>query len=129
MDTRSATTFVTPSQLPAVELTYAPFFCLVNQLPSSTKHITEVLAPLLSTRNEFLWAQPHDEAFAQAKKALTSAPTLAYFDTTKKTRLYTDASTLGLGFVLLQKPADNSDEWKTVQARSDSLQIQQICRH
>ena len=43
------------------------FFGLVNQLASSTKDITEVLAPqqpLLSAQNEFLWAQPHDEAFA-----------------------------------------------------------------
>ena len=75
------------------------FFGLVNQLASSTKHITEVLAPLrplLSTRNEFVWAQSHDEALAQAKKALISAPILAYFDTTKETRLYTDASTMGL---------------------------------
>ena len=100
------------------------FFGLINQLASSTRDIAEVLAPLrplLSTRNEFLWAQPHDEAFAQAKKMLTTSPILAYFDTTKETRLHTDASTLGIGFVLLQKSTDGSNEWKTVQAGSRFL--------
>ena len=63
----------------------------------------------------------HDEAFAQAKKLLTTAPTLAYFDMTKETCLYTDASTLGIGFVLLQKSIGSDPEWKTVQAGSRFL--------
>lgn len=79
------------------------------------------LRPLLSTRNDFLWAQPHDEAFTKAKKALTFSPTLAFLDTTKETRLLTDASTLGIGFVLLQKSTDGSSEWKPVQAGSRFL--------
>ena len=100
------------------------FFGLVNQLASSTKDIADTLAPLrplLSTRNEFLWGKPQDEAFIQAKKVLTSSPTLAYFDTTKETCLHTDASTLGIGFVLLQKSTDGTKEWRIVQAGSRFL--------
>ena len=97
------------------------FFGLVNQLASSTNNIAEILAPLrplLSTRNDFLWTPNHSEAFQRAKELLVTAPTLAYFDTNKETRLYTDASRLGLGFVLMQK---QNDEWKTVQAGSRFL--------
>ena len=77
--------------------------------------------PLLSSRNDFLWTPVHDEAFLKAKQALTTAPTLAYFDPTKDTRLYTDASRLGLGFLLMQKSQQNESEWKLVQAGSRFL--------
>ena len=100
------------------------FFGLVNQLTFSTKDIAETLAPLrplLSTCNEFLWGKPQDEAFTQAKKVLITSPTLAYFDTTKETRLRTDTSTLGIRFVFLQNSTDGTNEWKTVQAGSRFL--------
>ena len=100
-------------------------FCgLVNQLASSTRDVATALAPLrplLSSHNDFLWTEVHDEAFQRAKQLLTSAPTLAYFDATKETRLHTDASTLGLGFVLCQRSATEDTEWKTIQAGSRFL--------
>ena len=55
-----------------------------------------------------------------ARKALTTAPTLSYFDLGKN-RKHTDASRLGLGFVLLQRDKDSDEEWKTVQAGSRFL--------
>ena len=94
-------------------------FGLVNQLASSTNNIAETLAPLrslLSTHNDFLWTPAHSEAFQRAKETLVTAPTLAYFDTNKESRLFTDASRVGIGFVLMQKQTE--DEWKTVQAGS-----------
>lgn len=48
----------------------------------------------------------------QAKQSLTVAPVLAYFDASRETHLYTDASTLGLGFLLLQKQTENSSDWR-----------------
>ncbi len=100
------------------------FFGLVNQLAASTSNIAEVLAPLrplLSARNDFLWTPDHDQAFQHAKEMLVTAPTLAYFDQKKETHLYTDASTLGIGFVLMQKQDGSDGEWKTVQAGSRFL--------
>jgi hypothetical protein len=47
----------------------------------------------------------------KAKQALSSAPTLAYFDASKETHLYTDASTLGLGFLLLQQQTESTADW------------------
>ena len=68
-----------------------------------------------------MWTEVHEMAFQKAKKALTTAPTIAYFDPDKKTCLHTDASTMGLGFVLLQRAKGSNGEWKTVQAGSTFL--------
>ena len=97
------------------------FFGLVNQLSASTSTVAGLLAPLrplLSTKNDFVWASEHDQAFHNAKKSLTAAPTLAFFDASKPTRLCTDASRHGLGFILQQKVDDN---WVLIQAGSRFL--------
>ena len=101
------------------------FFGLANQMSSSTSHIAEALAPLrplLSPRNDFLWTPDHNRAFDHAKEALSTAPTLAFFDTKKETCLYTDASGLGVGYLLLQNHGHNGDEdWRLAQAGSRFL--------
>ena len=97
---------------------------LTNQLTTCTKELASVLVPLrplLSTRNDFLWTSAHDIAFQQAKQLLTTAPMLTYFDPSKETRLHKDASTLGLGFLLLQKPTNSNSDWRVVQAGSRFL--------
>ena len=60
----------------------------------------------------------HKNALKKAKEALSTASILAYFDLGKETRLYTDVSTFGIGFVLLQRATDSDVEWKIVQAGS-----------
>ena len=98
------------------------FFGLVNQLSSSTDTIAELLSPmrsLLSTKNEFVWSSEHDQALAHAKTHLTGAPTLAFFDATKPTRLCTDASRQGLGFILQQQSP--TGKWGLIQAGSRFL--------
>ena len=97
------------------------FFGLVNQLSGSSKSIATCLAPLrplLSTKNEFLWGPEHDKAFQQCKIVLAESPTLAFFDLTRETRLMTDASGKGLGFILQQR---NGDHWSVIQAGSRFL--------
>ena len=96
------------------------FFGLANQLAASTDALAGLLGPLrplLSTKNEFLWLPDH-EAFQAAKMSLASAPTLQFFDLQKPTRLCTDASRKGLGFILQQK---QDDSWVLVQAGSRFL--------
>ena len=98
------------------------FFGLVNQLSSSTDTIAELLSPmrsLLSTKNEFVWSSEHDQALAHAKTHLTGAPTLAFFDAKKPTRLCTDASRQGLGFILQQQSP--TGKWVLIQAGSRFL--------
>ena len=97
------------------------FIGLANQLSATTAALAGLLSPLrplLSTKNEFVWSPELDEAFLTAKLSLTSAPTLSYFDPHKQTRLCTDASRQGLGFVLQQKSGDN---WALIQAGSRFL--------
>ena len=114
------TNFPTPSSRTDLR----SFIGLTNQFTTCTKELAPALVPLrplLSTRNDFLWTPVHDIAFQQAKELLTTAPVLAYFDPSKETRLYTDASTLGLGFLLVQKPTNANSEWRVVQAGSRFL--------
>ena len=97
------------------------FVGLVNQLSSSTNTVATILTPfrpLLSTKNDFLWLSSHDEAFDIAKKSLITPPVLSFFDINKPTRLSTDASRQGLGFILQQK---TNDEWTLIQAGSRFL--------
>ena len=97
------------------------FIGLVNQLSSSTSTIATLLAPLrplLRTKNEFTWSEEFEQAFNSVKQSLTSAPMLHYFDYTKPTRLCTDASRQGLGFILQQ---NTGDSWSLIQAGSRFL--------
>ena len=97
------------------------FFGLANQLAASTDALAGLLGPLrplLSTKNEFIWLPDHEQAFQEAKTSLTVAPTLQFFDPQKPTRLCTDASRQGLGFVLQQK---HGDRWALIQAGSRFL--------
>ena len=82
-----------------------------NQLAASTSTLAGLLGPLRplpSTKNEFLWSSNHEQAFYTAKQSLTSAPTLSFYDPTRPTRLCTDASQQGLGFVLQQHNGFNA---------------------
>ena len=97
------------------------FIGLVNQLSNSTNTVATLLAPLrplLSTKNDFVWSRNHEEAFNVVKKSLTKPPVLSFFDINKPTRLSTNASRQGLGFILQQK---TSDEWSLIQAGSRFL--------
>ena len=91
---------------------------LVNQLSSSTNTIASLLTPLhplLSTKNDFLWLRDYQQAFTAIESALTIAPVLSYFNISKPTRLCTDASRHGLGFILQQNTAGT---WNLIQAGS-----------
>ena len=50
-----------------------------------------------------MWEKPQQEAFDKLKSVITSAPVLAYFDNSKETVLSVDASSTGLGAVIMQE--------------------------
>ena len=118
---QSITEAISSFPTPASRTDLRSFFGLANQLSASTATVAELLAPLrplLSTKNDFTWSPALDQAFVTAKKSITSAPTLAFFDLQKPTRLCTDASRQGLGFVLQQK---SGESWVLIQAGSRFL--------
>ena len=97
------------------------FFGLANQISVNTEKVSKCLQPLrplLSSKNEFVWCPHHSVAFEAAKEILSKVLTLAFYDTTRPTRIMTDACNTGLGFVLQQK---NGDTWRTIQTGSRFL--------
>ncbi|XP_076032421.1 uncharacterized protein LOC143020148 [Oratosquilla oratoria] len=99
---RAIRDFPTPANLTDLR----SFMGLVNQLADFTPAITaaaQPLRPLLSPKRSFTWTPDHDKAFADVKRALSSPPVLAPFDSALPVVLQTDDSRLyGIGYALLQ---------------------------
>ena len=110
---------ITRFPAPTTHTDLRSFFGLANQLAASTDQIAKLLEPmrpLLSLKNEFAWSSVHEQALSKAKEHLASAPTLAFFDMNKQTRICTDACRQGVGFVLQQQTP--AGKWALIQAGS-----------
>ena len=98
------------------------FLGMVNQLSKFQPQIGELSKPrrdLLSTKNHWSWSEAQDNDFSALKRSLTTTPTLAHYDARRQTTLSTNASSYGLGAVLLQKQDD--EQWRPVAYASRAM--------
>lgn len=87
---------------------------MVNYLGRYIPNLSTVGQPLyelLKNKNMWTWGHAQQAAFEHMKELLTTAPVLAYYDVGKPTAVSADASSYGLGGVLLQL---HGQQWKPV---------------
>ena len=73
---------------------------------------------LLSTKRAWNWGPAQEETFAKVKAELTAHTVLALYDPQADTKISADASSHGLGAVLLQK---TKQEWRPVAYASRAM--------
>ena len=92
---------------------------LVNYLSKFLLKLSEVCEPLRRLTHkdvEWRWSEEQEDALERVKQAVTSAPVLRYFDSSLPVEGQGDASSNGIGFVLMQngQPVSYSSRALTV---------------
>uniref|UniRef100_A0A3Q1FUD2 Reverse transcriptase/retrotransposon-derived protein RNase H-like domain-containing protein n=1 Tax=Acanthochromis polyacanthus TaxID=80966 RepID=A0A3Q1FUD2_9TELE len=90
---------------------------LGRYLPNLSE-LTKPLNDLLKSDVTWTWDTSQEVAFSKVKELVTKSPILAFYDVTKPTIVSADASSCGLGGVLLQ---DHSGQLKPVSFCSRTL--------
>ena len=94
---------------------------MVNQMGKFSPHMAELSQPLrelLNTKHSWNWGPCQDQAFERVKNELMKPTVLALYDPKAPTKLSGDASSFGLGAVVLQEVASS---WRPVAYASRSL--------
>ena len=98
------------------------FLVMCNHLSKFAPNLAEKTKPLrelLNKHNQWTWEEPQRKAFAEVKQALVTSPVLSLFDQNRETVVSADASSYGIGAVLLQRQPEG--ELKPISYISRSL--------
>ena len=71
------------------------------------------MGELLSSKRCWLWGAEQEHVFARVKEELVKPTTLTLYNPEAEVKISADASSFGLGAVLLQKEEEEG-EWKMV---------------
>ena len=97
------------------------FMGMTNQLGKFSHNLAELTQPLrqlLSKRSTWLWGPEQERAFTDVKIELTKPTVLALYNPKAPTKISADASSYGLGAVIMQQ---NGPDWKPVAYASRSM--------
>ena len=100
--TRAIGHFPTPTTVTELQR----FMGMVNQLGKFVPGLANINAPLwqlLRNENAWYWDEAQQREFQQVKEKLASPDILAHYNPNRQTVIAADASSTGLGAVLLQK--------------------------
>ena len=94
---------------------------MANQLGKFSCQLAEISQPLrllLSKKNAWIWGEAQETAFTKLKEELSRPAVLALYDPQASTKVSADASSYGLGAVLLQ---EKNAAWKPIAYASRSM--------
>ena len=97
------------------------FMGMVNYLgkfSAALANCTPTLRLLMNKVSDWTWSDKAQQEFDEVKRIMTSTGVLIPYDLAARTRLSTDASSFGLGAVILQQ---TGQEWKPVAYASRAL--------
>ena len=104
---------------------------MINQLSKFTPNIVELTKPLrelLSKKNEWTWNEIHQKAFSKLKDEVSTQPVLALYSPKLDTIVSAEASSYGIGAVLLQRLLDRSVKPVSYASRSLTPTVQKYAQ-
>ena len=115
--TTAITEFATPTTVPQLRR----FMGMVNQLGKFSPRLADLTQPLrqlLSKKSAWAWGPAQSKAFSDIKEELTKPTILALYDAQAPTKVCADASSYGLGAVIMQ---EISSIWRPIAYASRSM--------
>ena len=106
-----------PSNIPELRR----FLGMVNQLGKFSSNLADLTRPLrelLGKKSTWLWDTAQDQAFSSIKAELSKPTVLALYNPQAPTKISADASSYGLGAVLMQ---EHKATWKPIAYASCSM--------
>ena len=99
----------------------------MSKFTSLLASITKPLRGLLCKENKWTWGPSQEKSFSDIKHCLVSSPVLALYDPNRETKINADASSFGIGGVLLQKQDEESgNQFLTCHVHSQKQKVDTV---